>query len=238
MHPDLPKLLDVQSKDRRLADLATRLAEFTAEETALDAAVEAARVQLENSRRQAADSAAKRDDRETKLEAQRALQERRRLRLEQERNPRVAAQLMADVDLARGILTQEESEWMRLAEEATQRENAVKVAEGRVNDIGAEQEPLRADLTERARSIRAEHAEARTERDAAASGLDRALRTKYDRLRGSRRKEVLVPAVNDTCTACMTLIPRSRIGQLRADGLLIEGCEMCGAILYLEEVMA
>lgn len=238
MHPDLPKLLDVQGKDRRLADLAARLAEFTAEQDAFDAAIEAAKVHLEGARRAARDSATRRDEREKKLEAQRSLQERRRVRLEQERNPRVAAQLMADVELARSILTQEESEWLRLAEDATNRENAVKASEARLGELEAEQGPMRAELAERSRSVQGEHAEARTERDAAASELDRGLRVRYDRLRGSRRKEVLVPAVQDTCTACMTLIPRSRIGQLRAEGLLIEGCEMCGAILYLEEVSA
>lgn len=238
MHPDLPKLLDVQGKDRRLAEINARLAALATERDALDAALEAARNQIVTARRGLEESAARRDEKAAKLEAQRAHQEKRRARLEQERSPRVAAQLMADVELARSILAQEESDWLRLAEEATQREAAVAAAEGRLAELEAEQTELRTDLATRTEAATAEHDEALGERESAAAGLDKTLRTRYDRLRTSRKTEVLVPATNAICTACYTAIPRSRIGQLQADGLLLEGCEMCGAILYLEEVTA
>lgn len=238
MHPDLPKLLDVQGKDHRLAETAGRIDALAAERAALDVALEAARNQIILLKRAASDAATRRDEREQKLENQRSLQEKRRDRLESERNPRVAAQLMADLDLARSILTQEESEWMRLAEDATTRANAVATAESALVDIEASQQEARGDLDARQEAAQAEHDVAAGERDLAAKDLDRILRVKYERLRGSRRSEVLVPAINSTCTACYTAIPRSRIGQLQADGLLLEGCEMCGAILYLAEVTA
>lgn len=238
MHPDLPKLLDVQGKDRHLSEVSARREELAAERAALDAALETARQQIAQAERGAADAATRRDAREAKLEAQRSLQEKRRARLEQERNPRVAAQLMADVEMARSILAQEESEWMRVAEEATQREQAVVLATERLEALTAEQAEARESLVGREAEAEAAYVAAKTERDAAAADLPKALRTKYDRLHGSRHSEVLVPAVNATCTACYTSIPSSRIGQLQADSLLLDGCEMCGAILYLEEVPA
>jgi predicted nucleic acid-binding Zn-ribbon protein len=238
MHPDLPKLLDVQGKDHRLAETTGRIDALAAERAALDAALEAARNQIASLTRAAADAATRRDEREQKLESQRTLQDKRRERLESERNPRVAAQLMADLDLARSILAQEESEWMRLAEDATQRTHAVTAAEASLVELEASQAEARGDLDARQQAAQAEHDVAAGERDLAARDLDRHLRLKYERLRGSRRSEVLVPATNATCTACYTAIPRSRIGQLQADGLLLDGCEMCGAILYLAEVTA
>jgi len=51
------------------------------------------------------------------------------------------------------------------------------------------------------------------------------------------RLDILVVAQNAICTACFTSIPSSRISTLNAEGVLIEGCEMCGAIIYLPEVM-
>jgi predicted nucleic acid-binding Zn-ribbon protein len=238
MHPDLPKLLDVQDKDHRLAEAEGRVRALEEARAALDAALEAARQQITVLGRGADEAAARRDEREQKLESQRTLQERRRQRLEQERNPRVAAQLMADVELARSILAQEESEWMRLAEDATQRRHAVEAAEATLATLEAgqveERETLQAGLSEAEAARKA----AAAEREASASELDRTLRQRYDRLRGSRRKEVLVPASKGTCTACYTAIPRSRLGQLQADGILIQGCEMCGAILYLSEAVA
>jgi predicted nucleic acid-binding Zn-ribbon protein len=238
MHPDLPKLLDVQDKDRRLADAAERLAALGESRASLDAALEAARQQITTLGRGADDAATRRDEREQKLEAQRSLQERRRQRLEQERNPRVAAQLMADVELARSILAQEESEWLRLAEEATQRRNAVGAAEAALQELEITQVDARAQLEAELAEATAAHDAAAAEREASASALDRTLRQRYDRLRRARRKEVLVPASKGTCTACYTAIPRSRIGELQAEGILIQGCEMCGAILYLNEAVA
>jgi predicted nucleic acid-binding Zn-ribbon protein len=160
--------------------------------------------------------------------------------LEQERNPRVAAQLMADVELGRSILSQEEGEWLRLSEDASARAGAVKGAHERLAGIELEQNEARAALRDRMSALEGELTDARSEREESASQLDRTLRIRYDRLRGSRTTEILVPAGNPsgnaTCTACFTAIPRSRIGRLQAEGLLLDGCEMCGAIVYLAEV--
>src|SRR5690606_17461737 len=125
MHPDLPNLIDLQAKDRTLAEASLALADLEAEAAGLDAAVAAARAQVTQATRLAADALARRTEREAKVEAQRANQEKRRTRLEQERSPRIAAQLMADVELGRSILAQEEGDWLRLAEETTTREAAV-----------------------------------------------------------------------------------------------------------------
>ncbi len=238
MHPDLPKLLDVQGKDRRLSEAAARREAVAAERASLDAALEQAKHRITQAEKSLTDAATRRDEREVKLSAQRAMQDKRRARLDQERSPRVAAQLMADVEMARGILAQEESEWLRFAEDATQREAAVEAARTHQTELEAEQVEAREALAAQESEAETEFEAAQTDRDAAAAGLDRPLRTRYDRLHRSKNSQVLVPAVNGTCTACYTSIPSSRIGQLQADGILLEGCEMCGAMLYLEEVPA
>jgi predicted nucleic acid-binding Zn-ribbon protein len=234
MHPDLLKLLDLQSRDQRIAELAGGLAALAAERAALDSALDAARSQLAAAERQAADARKRRDERETKLEGYRTQQEKRKERLEQERNPRIAAQLMADLELTRSIVADEEAEWMRAADDASHRQQAVDQATARLAALEEEQAGAREDLDGRERDAQEVHSTARSERDAAAGELDRVLRTRYDRLRNGRRKDVLIKVAGGTCTACYTAIPRSRIGQLQADGILLDGCEMCGAILYLE----
>lgn len=238
MHPDLPKLLDVQVKDRRLAELDARAAVIVAERAQLDAALEQGRDAVAGAERAAAEAGRRREEGEKKLETQRVQHERRRLRLEQERNPRVAAQLLADVELGRNILAQEESDWVRMADEVTARATAVQAANDRLSAALAEQAESRAALDARMAEVNAELDFARADREASAAHLDRTLRLRYDRLRNSRKTEVLVPAQNATCTACYTAIPRSRIGRLQADGILIDGCEMCGAIIYLAEAVA
>ncbi|MBK6495094.1 MAG: hypothetical protein IPO52_01475 [Gemmatimonadetes bacterium] len=235
MHPDLPKLLDVQAKDRRLAELAERLEALESERALLDVAVDRIKNEIHSATRTATDFARRRDETATKLDTQKSNQEKRRVRLEQERNPRLAAQLMADVELARSILAQEESEWMRLADDATTRGNAVTEIEARLAALHAEQSEARASFAERLAGLQAELDAAKAERELSASALDRTLRVRYDRLRSSRKTEILVPSTKSICTACYTAIPSSRIGRLEAEGLLLEGCEMCGAIIYLQE---
>ena len=237
MHPDLPKLLDIQEKDRKLAELTARADAIESEVAALDAALSQLQNEIDGAVRSAGDVARRRDEAEQKLEAQRVQHDRRRQRLEQERNPRVAAQLLADVELGRSILTQEESDWMRLADDATARDAAVHLAEERLAALTAEQAPAREALAARHAAMAGELDTARAERESSAAQLDRTLRTRYDRLRRSRKSDVLVPADHATCTACFTAIPRSRIGKLQAEGILIDGCEICGAIIYLAEAV-
>lgn len=233
MNADLQKLLTLQDKDRHLSALLERRQASLDAIAALDAVVAQAKADIAAAARAAGEVADRRDEAERKLEAQRVQHERRRVRLEQERNPRVAAQLLADVELGRSILTQEESEWLRLSEDAGARASQVGAAEAQLGELIASQEEARAQAGAQLAEVDAEIEGARAEREAAASQLERTLRVRYDRLRGSRRTEILVPASNATCTACYTMIPRSRIGTLQSAGILIEGCEMCGAILYL-----
>jgi predicted nucleic acid-binding Zn-ribbon protein len=127
---------------------------------------------------------------------------------------------------------------MRLAEDATSRTGVVTAAEQRLGTLETEQGAARAELAHRHDDLAGELGAAKAERESAAAQLDRTLRLRYDRLRGSRKTEILVPANNGTCTACNTAIPRSRIGKLQAEGILIDGCEMCGAIIYLAEARA
>lgn len=238
MHPDLPKLLDVQVKDRRLTAIDVRVQAIADERATLDSLLERARGEVTNAERMLLEGTRRRDEGEQKLETQRTQHERRRKRLEEERNPRVAAQLLADVELGRSILTQEEGEWMRMSDDVNGRTATLASARERLASAEGEQAGARAVLDKRYADLEAELADARAEREQAASQLDRTLRIRYDRLKKSRKGEILVPADKTTCTACHTAIPRSRIGQLQAEGILIDGCEMCGAIIYLAEAVA
>jgi predicted nucleic acid-binding Zn-ribbon protein len=238
MHPDLPKLLEVQVRDRRLAELDERAQRIAAERASLDALLERGRAELASAERMRDDAARRRDEAEQKLENQRTAHERRKQKLTDERNPRVAAQLLADIELGRNILVQEENEWMRMSDEATARAAAATAAGERLASALGEQAGARTELDGRAATLAEEVAVAQADRDAAAALLDKTLRIRYDRLRKSRTNEILVPVDNGTCTACYTSIPRSRVGKLQADRILIDGCEMCGAILYLAEAVA
>jgi uncharacterized protein len=231
MHADLVKLLDLQAKDAAIAEVDQRLAQVAQELVVLDQALQRARDSLEAAQRAAGDGQRRRDELETKIESYRILQERRSQRLEQVRNPKEASTLMAELDLARSVMAKEENEWVRTADALSLLESRVKDEERNLDALQAAQSSERAGIAERQGAIEVERAAIAQEREASAAVIDKALRNRYERLRRSRTNDVIVPLAGGACGGCHTSVPMNRRGQIRA-GLVIEGCEACGAILY------
>jgi predicted nucleic acid-binding Zn-ribbon protein len=231
MHADLVKLLDLQSKDAAVAEAEKRLRDLDGESAVLDQAIQRARDALDAARRAAADGARRRDEIEARVESYRTLQDRRVQRLETVRNPKDASTLMAELDLARSVMAKEETEWVRAAEAVTSLERKVSEEESKVAAADLEQAPERAGLAERRHLLEAERDAAVLAREASAEQIEKALRTRYERLRRSRARDVVVPLVGGTCGACHTAVPLNRRSQIRS-GAILDGCEGCGAILY------
>ena len=141
---------------------------------------------------------------------------------------------MAELELARSVMAKEENDWVRSAEAVTALELKVSEEETKVAAADLEQAPERARLEEQRRDLEAEREAAVREREASAEQIDKPLRTRYDRLRRSRSRDVVVPLVGGTCGACHTSIPLNRRSQIKS-GAVLDGCEGCGAILYPPE---
>jgi predicted nucleic acid-binding Zn-ribbon protein len=234
MHADLAKLIDLQSKDALVAAAEARLAALSQETAGLDGVLMAARGKLDAARRAAADGQRRRDELETKIESYRILQDRRRQRLEQVRNPKDASTLMTELDLAQSVMAREENDWIRSAEMAMQLEVKLKDEERNFAAVEAGQEPERAEVARRRAQLEAERDEAVRVREEAAAELSRPLRARYDRLRRTRSNDVVVPLVGGACGAYHTAVPLNRRSQIKA-GNVIDACEACGAILYPTE---
>lgn len=234
MHPDLLKLIDLQAKDAEVAACEQRLDELKGETAGLDEAFQRARELLEKARQTAADGERRRDELETKIEGYRMLQDRRRLRLEQVRNPKHATTLMTELDLAQSVMAKEENDWVRRADMVVQLEGKVKELERNLEAVEAAQAPERAEVARRRAVLEAGRDAALREREASAARLDLPIRSRYDRLRRTRSGDVIVPLVGGTCGSCHTAVPMNRRGQIRA-GYVVDACEACGAILYPSE---
>jgi predicted nucleic acid-binding Zn-ribbon protein len=141
---------------------------------------------------------------------------------------------MTELDLARSVLAKEESDWVRSADAVIQLELKVQGEELNLKAVEAAQAPERAQLAERRAKLEAERDAARRERDASAALIDKPLRSRYDRLRRTRTTDVVVPLVGGACGGCHTTIPLNRRSQIKS-GVVLEGCEACGAILYPPE---
>jgi uncharacterized protein len=234
MRADLVKLLDLQAKDAILSDTDERLAALGQATTALDQVLQRARENLDAARHALADGRRRRDELEGKIESYRTLQERRRQRLEHVRNPKEASTLMAELDLARSVLAKEEDDWVRSADAVVQLELKVQNEELNLKAVEVAQAPERASVAERRAVLEAEREAAVRQRDATAALLDKPLRNRYDRLRRTRSTDVVVPLVGGACGGCHTTVPLNRRSQIKA-GAVLDGCEVCGAILYPSE---
>lgn len=234
MHPDLPKLLDLQAKDSAIAAIDAELAALDEELDALEQSRRRAADALANAQRAADEGARRRAELETKIESYRTLQERRKQRLETVRSPKEAAALMAEMDLARSVLAKEEAEWLRSAGLVEQLQAKVAEEQRLFAEAEAAQTAPRAALADRRGALASERNRLLHSREDAAAKLERTLRVRYDRLRRARATAaVVVPLRGDACGACFTAVPRNRRSQIRA-GAVLDGCEACGVILYAD----
>ncbi|HEU4588825.1 MAG TPA: hypothetical protein VFS11_09270 [Gemmatimonadales bacterium] len=234
MHPDLPKLLDLQAKDSAIAAIDAELAALDEELDALEQSRRRAADALANAQRAADEGARRRAELETKIESYRTLQERRKQRLETVRSPKEAAALMAEMDLARSVLAKEEAEWLRSAGLVEQLQAKVAEEQRLFAEAEAAQAAPRAALADRRGALESERTRLLHNREDAAAKLERTLRVRYDRLRRARATAaVVVPLRGDACGACFTAVPRNRRSQIRA-GAVLDGCEACGVILYAD----
>lgn len=234
MHPDLVKLIDLQANDAKVAVWEQRLTDLSGETAGLDEALKRARELLEKARQTANDGQRRRDELETKIESYRILQDRRRLRLEQVRNPKDASTLMTELDLAQSVMAKEENDWVRSADMVDQLEVKVKDAERNLEGVEAAQAAERAEVAQRRAVLEAARDAALREREASAAQLAKPVRSRYDRLRRTRSSDVIVPLVGGVCGSCHTAVPMNRRSQIRA-GHVVDACEACGAILYPSE---
>ena len=234
MQEELTRLLDLQIKDLTLIEAEDRLRGIADEVAGLDAQLDAARRDLTVANKRLEDSVKRRQDLELKIDSYRAIQDKRRQRLEVVKGAREAQAVMTEVEMARAVLTKEEGEWVKVAEGVHDCERGVKAVEDRIALLETSQAAERERLSNERAALEATRAEAKAARDASASSVDRAVRMRYDRLRSARVVAVVVALRGDACGACYTAIPRNRRTQIRA-GALLDNCEACGVILYAED---
>lgn len=231
MTDDLVQLLDLQTKDLALLELDVRALEIDEEEAALEREVAGAVGKAGQAAREATDAGARRDELEQRIESYKKLNDRRRQRLETVRNPKEAATLMAELDLAQSVVKREEGEWVKAADAVALAEERAKLAAQVVAEMRGAQSEAREGVAGKRSALAAERAAALAARETAAKAVEKPLRVRYERLFNSRRRPVVVALVGVSCSACRTAVPTSRRAAT-SGGLLADPCESCGVILY------
>ncbi len=234
MNPELEALLIVQQHDEAIRAIEARRDAFAPRLVSLDKA-----------RKRAVDEVARNEAALAReLERSRtlgALIVDHRLRhdknlavLDQAHKLKEATAAMAQVETARRVLAEEESEMLALSRRISDLQTSTEAARDALAELDVQQTEARGGIeTERGAIVR-EWELARTKRSASATAVTPPLLSRYDRVQ-QRRKAAALFALNVgfSCGSCDTAIPLQRRPAMTSGGQSIEICEGCGVLLYL-----
>ena len=233
MHPDLEALLALQERDKAVGTVKKAMDALLPAEAELDEELGAHTRALEDAERAAAAAETRKVELEARIAGYKRLQEQRRQQLDYVRGAKEASALMAELDLARSVLVKEETEYMRSGDAIVEAQKRVKDTVKAHEAVVVQQTEARAALTAQRAERAAQLDAAAAERLAATKSVKPALLTKYERIRRGRAPAALYPLHQDACGHCHTAVPLQR-RVLIQQGQSIEGCEVCGVLLYAD----
>ena len=234
MHPDLESLLNLQEKDKAVGAVQKAIEALKPEEDALDTELEQFARALADAQRGALAAEARRQELEHRIGSYKQLQERRRQQLDFVRGAKEASALMAEIDLARGVLVKEEAEFLRSGDAIVESDKKLKDAEKAHVAAVAKQAEAREALAVKRATLDEELAAAKAERQKATKDVRSPLLVRYERIRRGRAPAAVYALHNDACGHCFTAVPTQR-RMLIQQGQSIEACEVCGVLLYAQE---
>ncbi|HTT67743.1 MAG TPA: hypothetical protein VMF70_06925 [Gemmatimonadales bacterium] len=233
MHPDLEALLALQERDKNVGAVKKAMDQLLPAEAALDEELGAATKALEDGERAATGAETRKAELEARIAGYKRLQEQRRQQLDYVRGAKEASALMAELDLARSVLVKEETEYLRSGDAIVEAQKKVKDAIKAHEAVVARQTEARAELAAKRAELAVQLEGAEREREAATKTVKPALLARYERIRRGRAPAALYALHQDACGHCHTAVPLQR-RVLIQQGQSIEGCEVCGVLLYAE----
>jgi hypothetical protein len=234
VHPDLESLLNLQDKDKAVDAVKAAIDALMPEQKVLDDELATASQALSDAQRAVSGAEARKVELEGRIAGYKSLQERRRQQLDFVRGAKEASTLMAEIDMARGVLVKEEADFLRSGDAIVEAEKRVKDAEKTHAAVEAKQVEPRAALASKHAELEAQLAAAATDRKEAAKGVKAPLLARYERIRRGRAPLAVFPLSHNACGHCFTAVPTQR-RMLVQQGQSIESCEVCGVLLYAAE---
>ncbi|MGK2963351.1 MAG: zinc ribbon domain-containing protein [Gemmatimonadaceae bacterium] len=230
MQSEVEALLALQEDDTRIKELEARLHALDPRMAALDRKRENAQTAV--SRSAAAVEAEERRQRELqgKIAQHKQMQEKNLAQLDAVKRLKEATAAMAQVESARRIIAEDESELQALNRRIGEMRTAVISSETTLAAVEEEQAAAREEISKERSEIEESLTGARAERNSKTGNVPRQLLGKYDRIR-TRRTQALYPLRGESCGNCDTAIPMQRRNHMAVDGP-IDVCEACGVLLY------
>lgn len=237
MPTDLETLLHLQEKDKAVLAIQNELDGLSPETEALDEAFAVVEQELEAALAELDVASTVRKELEGKIEGYRLMQERKRAKLEFVRGAKEASALMAELDLARSVMAQEETDWLKSADRVDSAELRAANSKTAVEQLAEEQEPTRKDLEKRRNEYAERFVSATSEREDAKKTVDDGLLRRYERVRGGNAPFSLYELHGEACGHCFTHVPKHIQQQLTTHNT-IDNCQVCGVMLFVSPAVA
>ena len=231
MHPDLVALLSLQKDVGVVTHVKEKLRASDAEVAELDRARGAAQDALTKARTALESEEVRHRELTNKVQDHKALQEHHVSALDAVRKPREATAAMAQIEMTRKVLAQEESDLHGLGGRIIDLRQSVGLSELEIAEIETKQREERARIAAARAEIEQELDAAVAKRTETATGVSKGMLSKYERLRERGQATPLYALRGQACGRCNTAIPLQRRNGI-AGGKAIEVCEGCGVLLY------
>jgi len=231
VHQDLEALLALQADDEVIDRLDAKLRALGPRLSELERRRKAVAEQLATAESTTEADEHKHRDLEGRLSDHKQRQERNLAHLDSVKRMREATAAMAQVEQARKILIEEESELQALTRRISDGHKSIAAHRDALASEDSEQAAEREALAAERAGIETELAAARAKRAQTATHVPKAILAKYDRIRGRRGEQAIFALRGPSCGHCDTAIPLQRRNQMIGTGQ-IEVCEACGVLLY------
>jgi uncharacterized protein len=230
MQNDVEVLLSLQADDTEIYELETRLRALEPRMSELDRKLETAVATLNRAKGSVETEERRQRDLLTKVAAHKQMQERNLAQLDAVKRLKEATAAMAQVESARRMIADDESELATIGRRLVELRSSVETHEAQVAAVEEEQLLARDEIAKERTEIASSLETARKARNEKTAGVSRPLLGKYDRIR-TRRPKALYALRGDSCGNCDTAIPMQRRNLMAVNGA-IDVCEACGVLLY------
>lgn len=231
MANDLESLLAVQADDLAIHEVEERLAALQPRLQALDKKRGRILGDIERAATLVAGEEKKQAYLRDKIAEHRALIERNQASMDAVKTMRQATAAVSQMEEAKRIVAEEEGELAALNRRLEDARAARSTHEAALATCEAEQAEARTAVASEQAALEGELAAVRAQRATKAAAVDKALLTKYDRIRNKKRVQAAWPMSGMACGACDTAIPMQRRNQMTSGGM-IDVCEGCGVLMY------
>lgn len=227
----LEKLLVLQDRDRRIAQLNLERMRIPDQVAAAEKRLKAEIARLESLRDEAKHIETERKKWEIDAESKRAQIAKYRSQLIQIKSNTEYQALLKEIARAEQEVDEVETHELEVMEKGDQLQPAVKTEQTTVKEVTAKVEGERTDLQKRLAMIDQELKQTLAERQQHAQGVDPAALSRYERLMRSKTDFAVVPIRHGNCGGCHLSISPQLVHNAK-HGSDLTSCEYCGRIIY------